>query len=294
MKKDYHLIGACSGWGAKLRGCEMGPEDLVVGGLIEHLKKRGISTGIEMLYPELIARKGEAPLSQSLPLVQKFNLSLQKTVKQAVKRGLLPVVLGGDHSIAVGTWNGFEKPFGLLWIDAHLDAHTSQTTPSGAYHGMPVAALLGYGDREMAKLVQEEPVLSPKEIVFMGVRSFESEEFQFLKKLGVKIYFMEEVRERGVKTVFKEALDYLAKGRSKYGVSLDLDVFDLKEAPGVGSPEAGGIQKKELLPLLSELSEDPRWIGFELVEFNPIRDIEHQTRKLCFEILYGVMGGSGL
>lgn len=291
---NYHVIGACSCWGAKLRACELGPEDLVTGGVIERLKKKGIAVGeVEMLYPELLARNGEIPLSQSLPLIYKFNLSLQKAVKRAVRRGLFPVVLGGDHSVAVGTWNAFEEPFGLVWIDAHLDSHTSKTTPSGAYHGMPVAALLGYGDPEMAQLVKKESVLKPENVAFIGARSYEKEELAFLKERGVRIYFMEEVKKRGLREIFPEAIAHVLKGVSKFGVSLDLDVFDVEDAPGVGSPEKDGIRKKELLPLLSKLASDPRLIGFELVEFNPKRDVGHKTRELAFEILNEVMGGSG-
>jgi arginase len=290
MGRQYHIIGACSCWGAQIRACERGPEDLVEGKVFERLQKKGISIQeVEMLYPEKLARTENIPLSHSLPLIQKFNLQLMRAVQSAVKEGTFPIVLGGDHSVAVGTWNAFDIPFGLLWIDAHLDAHTPKTTPSGAYHGMPVAALLGEGAQEMAELVKKQPVLKPQNLVYIGARSFEEGERELLKRFDVKIYFAEEVEERGLKAILPEAIAHVARGVSHYGVSLDLDVFPVEESPGVGSPEEGGISKQELLPLLSQIGRDPRLLAFELVEFNPEKDIGHTTRELAYEILYEVM-----
>ncbi len=290
MNRQYHVIGACSCWGAQVRACERGPEDLVEGQVFERLQRQGVSIReVEMLFPDKLARNEEVPLAQSLPLIRDFNLRLMKTVRKAVQNGSFPVVLGGDHSIAVGTWNAFDVPFGLLWIDAHLDSHTEKTTPSGAYHGMPAAALLGHGIPEMAHLVKKHPVLKPQNLAFIGARSFEKGETELLSKLNVKVYFMDEVHERGLKEIIPEAIAHVMRGVSHYGVSLDLDVFNVEEAPGVGSPEEGGIRKGELLPLLSQLSKDPRLLAFELLEFNPERDIDHKTRELVFEILQKVM-----
>lgn len=292
MKRQYHIIGACSCWGAQIRACERGPEDLVEGLVFERLLKNGISIQeVEMLFPSKLARNENIPLEKALPLIRDFNLQLYQAVRKAIKKGSFPVVIGGDHSIAIGTWNAFEAPFGLLWIDAHLDSHTQMTTPSGAYHGMPVAALLGHGLPEMAHLVKKQPVIQPHNLAFIGARSFEEGEAALLKDLNVKIYFMDEVNERGLKTIIPEAIAHVMKGVKHFGVSLDLDAFSIEEAPGVGSPEEGGIRKKEILPLLSQIGKDQRLIGFELVEFNPERDVEHRTRELAFEVLYEVMHG---
>ncbi len=290
MKRTFHIIGACSCWGAQVRACEKGPEELVQGRVFERLNKKGIAIDeVEMLYPDKQAREEEIPLSESLPLVRDFNLQLYQAVKKALDNQAFPIVLGGDHSIAIGTWNAFKPPFGLIWIDAHMDAHTETTSPSGAYHGMPVAALLGRGLPEMAELIKKEPVLKPENLVYIGVRSFEEGEAALLKELGVKIYFMEEVKERGLKKILPEAIAHVTRHVSRYGVSLDLDAFDVSEAPGVGSPEEGGIGKKEFLPLLHLFGKDPRFMGFELVEYNPERDQNSKTQELAFEVLYEVM-----
>lgn len=292
MKRNFHVIGACSCWGAQIRACEKGPEALLDGKVFERLKKKGIDIHeVEMLYPEIQAKEKEIPLSQSLPLIHHFNTQLCHAVRKALQLQLFPIVIGGDHSIAIGTWNAFDPPFGLIWIDAHMDAHVPETSPSGAYHGMPVAALLGRGFPEMAALVKKGAVIAPQNLAFIGVRSYEEGEEALLKELGVKIYFMDEVKMRGLKEVLPEAIAHVTKRTSRYGVSLDLDAFDLKEAPGVGSPEEGGIEKREFLPLLSLFRKDSRLIGFEIVEYNPDRDVDHKTLELTYEVLYEVMKG---
>ncbi len=288
--RRYHIIGACSCWGAQIRACEEGPETLAKEHIVERLRHRGVILDeIEMLYPEKKANNSIIPLSQSLPLIRNFNLQLAHAVRRTLKSGLFPVVLGGDHSIAVGTWNGFSSPLGLLWIDAHMDAHTPETTPSGAYHGMPLAALLGYGAREMAHLIRKEAVLQSQNVALIGVRSFEEGEAHLLQELNVRIYFMEEIRQRGLKVVLSEAIEHITQHVPSYGISLDLDVFSPEEVPGVGSPEAGGIRPSELISLLSPLHRDHRWIGFEMVEFNPELDIDHKTSRVAYEILTEVM-----
>lgn len=290
MQRRYHIVGACSCWGAKLRACEKGPEELIDQKVFERLKKKGILIDeVELLYPESQAKERNIPLIDTLPLIRDFNLELYHAVRKAIRNKSFPLVIGGDHSIAVGTWNAFEGPFGLLWIDAHMDAHTPATTPSGAYHGMPVAALLGKGVPEMAELVKKEPVLQPENLAYIGVRSFEVGEEALLKELDVKIYYMDEVKKRGLKTIIPEAIQYITRNVSQYGVSIDLDAFDMEDAPGVGSPEKAGIRKKELLPLLHLFGKDPRLIGLEMVEFNPDLDVDHKTVDLAFEILYEVM-----
>ena len=287
MKRQFHVIGACSCWGAGVCACEKGPEDLQRSHLIEHLRKKGANIdGIELIYPDEGAKKvPKAPLQNALKIIEALNRKLALAVRHAVATQQFPIVIGGDHSIAVGTWNGQQEPFGLIWIDAHMDAHTPETTPSQACHGMPLAALLGYGAPEMAKLLRKEPVLKPERTVLIGIRSFESEEAALLKKLGVKIYFIDEVKKRSLQEIIPEAIEHAAKGTNRFGISLDLDVFSPDVAPGVDTPVSGGIEKEDLLSLLASITKDQRLIGFEMVEYNPMRDKAHKTRALCTEIM---------
>lgn len=286
MKRKYHIIGCGFCWGAQIHACEMGPQDLIKGHIFQRLEESGVNlTKVDLLKAKPQAKDANIPLSQTLDLIHDFNLQVVQAVRKAVKNGEFPIVVGGDHSIAVGTWNSFDVPFGLIWIDAHADAHTPETSPSGAYHGMPVAALLGYGAEKMAHLTRHEPRIKPENLVYIGVRSFEEGEMELLKKLNVKIYFMDEVKKRGLKAILSEAIAYVTQRVAHFGVSLDLDFFAVEDAPGVGSPEKNGVHKKDFLPFISLFGNDPRLLAFEIVEFNPERDIQHKTRELVLEIL---------
>ncbi len=297
----YSFIGAASGWGAQIRECEQGPEILREEKVIEELRNRKFPVGdIQMLYPEKRAKETFIPLSDVLTLIHKFNLHLADEVEKVLEEGGFPIVLGGDHSIAVGTWNGayqfFKKkpelPMGLIWVDAHMDAHTSQTSPSGAWHGMPLAGLMGFGDVAMSQLKQSDPILLPENLCLVGARSFEEGELDLLKRLNVRIYFADEVEKRGIEEVFKEAISYVTRKAKIFGVSLDLDVICPEEAPGVGSREKGGIHAKDLICALAPLSKNKQFKVFELVEYNPIRNHHKQTAKLCVEILSSVLASS--
>jgi arginase len=283
----YRLIGAASGWGAQLKACEEGPDTLLESGLLG---------AFPILYPEKRAKDHRIPLDQTLPLVHHFNLSLAREVKKVLDAGDFPIVLGGDHSIAVGTWNGVYQhskkqhrlPLGLIWIDAHMDAHTPQTTPSGAWHGMPLAGLLGYGDPKMAQLFEKTPVLFPEHLCLIGIRSFEEGEAKLLDELNVRIFFMEEIAQKGMRAVMRAAIDHVKRGTKSFGVSLDLDVMSPEEAPGVGSPESNGIPFRDLLEALKLLPQEDHLVAFELVEYNPERNQHERTAHLCYEILAAV------
>jgi arginase len=275
----FQLIGACSGWGAQIRSCEQGPQDL--------LENEGT-----LLYPKRKASDSELSFKEALPIIHEFNLRLAKLVEKTVESGSFPIIIEGDHSSAVGTWNGIRKAhkgdLGLLWIDAHMDSHTPETTPSGAWHGMPLAALMGFGLKEMAQLIDVKPVLLPEHVVLIGVRSFEEGEKALLDRLNVKIYYMDEVKRRGFSTVFKEAIEKVSQKTFGFGVSLDIDVVDPEDAPGVGSPEPHGLRGKELLEGLKAL-KNPKLVGVEISEYNPARDQSQKTKQLVREILKKVI-----
>lgn len=292
--KSNRILGACSCWGAQIRSCEKGPKDLLDSGVFAKLQEEGVViSDVEMIYPLVMAEVTSVELPDSLPLIFEFNKRIAKWVFETMAKGEFPVVLAGDHSCAVGTWNGVkkrvQKPIGLLWIDAHMDAHTPETSLSGAWHGMPLAGLLGCGAKEMAQLLGKESVLLPEHVVLIGVRSFEAGEANLLERLGVKVYFMEEVKQRGFEEVLKEALEIVTSGTVGFGASIDLDVIDPEEAPGVGSLEPGGIQASEFLKALKWLKRHPKALCFEIVEYNPGRDVEHKTRELVHQTLRGLL-----
>lgn len=200
-------------------------------------------------------------------------------------------VIGGDHTSAIGTFSGVfdavhEKgELGLIWIDAHMDSHTPETSESGRLHGMPLACLLGYGNPGLTHILHHAPKVKPENLCLVGVRSFEKGEAELLRRLNVRIYFMKEVKERGFVSVMKEAVRHVSAHTIGYGVSLDLDVMDPEESPGVGVPEKNGVNTEDLLKIWPELMRDPKLLGSEIVEFDPSRDNQQRTEKLIISLL---------
>lgn len=263
------LIGVASGLGAQDHGCEDGPlflRELKVfqGGKIP-------ASWEDMLRPDA---GNVSPVAATAELC----IRLADRVQNALEAGHFPLVAGGDHACAIGTWSGVRRwlgkrgALGLIWIDAHMDSHTFDTTPSGALNGMPLACLLGYGAQELTTIVTAEPKLHPQHVCLLGVRNHEEGEAALLKKLGVRVIGMEEIRQRGVTAALAEAMTIAGNGTAGYGVSIDLDVLDPAEEPGVGSPAPGGLLCSELENALQLLRDDPAMLAMEIVEYNPHHD----------------------
>ncbi|GMV55824.1 MAG: hypothetical protein AMXMBFR6_16290 [Betaproteobacteria bacterium] len=197
--------------------------------------------------------------------------SLSATVAEAITRGRQAWVVGGDHVIAAGTWRGVSRALatrvGLLWIDAHLDAHTPWTSPSGNAHGMPLAALLGRGDPAWSG-----PCLDPTRVVVFGARSHEPAEQALLRDQGVRVIEMSEIRRRGLSTCWREAVAIVADDSLAFGLTIDLDAFDPDEIPGVATPVPGGLAVGELAPLLFDLVRSSHCVAVEITEFDPELD----------------------
>jgi arginase len=201
------------------------------------------------------------------------------------------MVIGGDHSSAIGTWSGAFQAIkqrgslGLIWIDAHMDSHQPKTSHTGNIHGMPLACLLGYGEQEFTQLLSHHHKLDSRYLCLIGVRSFESEEAEFLKQLNVKIYYMDEVKQRGLSVIMQEAIKIVSEQTAGFGVSIDIDSMDPKEAPGTGVIEPDGLSAKELGKALHLLTNNPKLIGIELAEFDPTRDKQQLTEKVILELM---------
>ncbi|MDZ4322999.1 MAG: arginase [Alphaproteobacteria bacterium] len=292
------FIGSASGWGAQVRETEKGPQ---VFQNADFLASFPFSwTWKETLFPLKPSEELTLPPGiLTLPYIEDICLRVAHSVEETLKRDERPVVIGGDHVVAVGTWAGVthglkaKEKFGLIWVDAHMDAHTMETTPSQAYHGMPLAVLLGHGEPSLVNLLDKGPALRPEHVCLIGVRSYEEGEENLLKQLGVRIFFMEEVEERGFEAVFKEALAIVKKETSGYGLSLDLDAFDPMEAPGVGTPAPQGLKQKDVLPTLVQIKKDPALKAFEIVEYNPDRDKSDKTLYLMRDILLNILPAKG-
>ncbi len=288
--KNIAFIGFGSGWGAQVRETEKGPETLNNSFMLSSLTNP--STWKETLYPEKLSHEIDLPPGPlTLPYVKDMCRRIAYSVQETLKNDEFPVVIGGDHVVAAGTWAGVvhalkaHENFGLIWMDAHMDAHTMETTISKAYHGMPLAALLGFGEPSLVNILEKGPVLNPQHVCLIGIRSYEEGEEELLKRLGVRIYYMEEVRERGFKAVFEEALTRVKMNTKGYGLSIDLDGFDPTEAPGVGTPAPDGLREKEVLPELYKVQNDPLLKALEIVEYNPDRDRDDKTLLLLKNLL---------
>lgn len=283
--KTVQIIGVASGWGAKDRRCDAGPDVLRYDyGLVPRLRRQGIP----------VVWKGTVQPFHSdnvVTAVQTLCTQLSQMTSAAIAGDELFAVLGGDHSCAIGTWSGAVQarrgtgPVGLIWIDAHMDSHVPETSPSGALHGMPLACLLGLGHPRLTMIAGPCPKLLPAHVVLIGVHSFEPEEHLLLQQLGVKIFFMDEVHRRGLDLVFQEALEVVRSCTAGFGVSIDLDAIDPEDAPAVGTPVPGGIAKEKLIVALRQLSSEPRFLGLEVAEYNPALDEEKLTASLVCELL---------
>ena len=214
---------------------------------------------------------------------------LARSIKEACRHKQRFVVLGGDHSCAIGTWSGVKQHYqqqqlGLIWIDAHMDSHLPETSPSQAIHGMPLACLVGHGEKSFRTLSGFSPAVLPQNVCLIGVRSYEPEEEALLNLLGVKVFTMQEVTRRGFEAILQECVNYLKQHTDVYGISIDLDAFDPDDAPGVGSPEEHGLKPEPVISGLSKLRNDPTLLGMEIVELNPAKDDKLKTAKLCVDL----------
>jgi arginase len=216
---------------------------------------------------------------------------LAKKVAELVSAQKSFIVLGGDNTSSIGTWSGAyealhqQGDMGLLWIDAHMDSHTPETSESGRIHGMPLACLLGYGYPSLTTLLQETPKFKPEHICLLGTRSFERGEAALLEQLKVRIYYMDEIKQRGWMTVLQEAITKVSLNTLGYGLMIDIDAVDPEEAPGVDVPAPDGIRAEDLYNGIVHITNDPNWLGAEIVEFDPAKDIAHKTEKLILSYM---------
>lgn len=283
--KMYHLVGYASGIAGPDQRVGEGPVVLKQSPFLHELNQT-----ISLNWAAMITTPAEPNVTTDI-IIANACTSLAKITSEFTKHHEQFCVLGGDHASAIGTWSGVydaiheSGDLGLIWIDAHMDSHTPQTSESGNIHGMPLACLLGYGYSSLTSILQSAPKIKPQHLCLIGVRSFEGGEAAFLKSLNIKIYFMDEVKQRGFETVLKEAVEYVNRGTIGYGITLDIDAIDPLEAPGVDVPEADGIKVKDLKRGLESVATDKRLLATEIVEFDPSHDKEQMTEKLIVSLI---------
>lgn len=293
MTQIVRVIGVAMDLGQARRGVDMGPSALRYAGLNERLRQLNYSLedygNIETPVRDTLPERG----LDYLPAVVKTCGAVYEAGREAIAAGRLPLFLGGDHSIAVGTIGGVshEAPVGVLWIDAHGDFNTPDTSPSGNLHGMPLATLLGDGAESWVNLGRPGPKLAAQDVVLLGIRDLDSAERLRLRASDITVYTMRDIDERGLARVAQEALAHLSH-RPRLHISLDMDSLDPSEAPGVGTPVPGGLTYREA-HLLMELIADCACVGsVDVVEINPILDNRNHTAKIATELLASLLGQS--
>src|SRR3954471_16880997 len=279
MQRQIELIGAAWGLGGPEPGCAEAPAALIPLVAAE-MQRCGVAANTgPILSPLRTERRKQLAVSKLCGL-------LASAVADSIHRGHLPCVLGGDHSCAGGTWSGVARSvrgeLGLVWVDAHMDAHTPRTSHTGRLHGMPLAWLLGEDDDPLFGLTTG--VIDPQHVALIGVRSFEREERDRLERLGVRVIYMSEIAERGIDAVLDEAFAIAKRGTAAFGVSVDLDVVSPEEAPGVGTPVPGGVAGAELSRSLARFGGRPDLVAVELVEYSPRLDPSGRTARVAVEI----------
>jgi ornithine--oxo-acid transaminase len=277
------FIGSASGAGAQVPGSEAGPDNLRAAGIVRRLAAMGVDANWERTV---------YPVADPDPFKTVAGLAVRvgAQVEAVLARGAFPVVVGGDHCCALGTWSAVSRVAGgagLVWIDAHLDSHTPQTSHTGAIHGMPLASLLGYGNPELVRVMPKP--LDPAHVCVVGARSFEPEEAALLMRLGVRVFSGVEVARRGLGEVMEEALFVAGAAPGGFGVSLDLDVLDPGDAPGTGTPEPDGLALRDLAAALRRIGADPRLLAVEIAEFNPLLDVGNQTLAAMESLLQAAL-----
>ena len=287
MRRQVEVIGAAWGLGGAHPGCAEAPAVLVPM-LVSRLAARGVPVA---RGPVIEPDSGERRKQQA---IGRLCGHLGSAVAEALRHGRLPCVLGGDHTCAGGTWSGVARalrgPLGLLWIDAHMDSHTPATSHTGRLHGMPLAWLLGEDDDPLYGLASG--VVDARHVALVGVRSYEPEEAARLERLGVRVFMIAEIRRRGLAAVLEEALAIVTSGTRAYGISIDLDVVTPEEAPGVGTPVAGGLTAAELCAGLKPLAGRGELAALELVEYCPRLDSAGSSARVAIDLLEAALCGA--
>jgi arginase len=297
--KKIRILGVPLDLGQARRGVDMGPSAVRVAGLEARLEALGhvVEDGgnVAVAMPE--QKKEGDPHAKYLKEIVATCTKHADMVLKTLEMGKVPLVLGGDHSVAAGTMAGVaefyrrqEKKVGLIWIDAHADINTPETSPSGNVHGMPLAAILGLGPAELANLYNFLPKVQPENCVLVGVRDIDSREKENIKESGIEVYTMRDIDERGMRTVIEEALRVAGRGTAGYHVSLDMDWIDPEDAPGVGTPVRGGASYREGHLAMEIIADHGRMISFEIVEVNPVIDEHNRTADLAVELTLSAFG----
>jgi len=297
--RHIRIIGVPLDLGQSRRGVDMGPSAMRVAGLEAKLEALGYEVKDAGNVPVALAEtKAEGdPHAKYLKEITETCSKEAELVLKTLESDAIPIVLGGDHSIAAGTVSGVAEFYrrkrqriGLVWIDAHTDINTPDSSPSGNVHGMPLGAIMGLFESPLTDLFGFSPKVQPQNCVLVGIRDVDNHEREHIRKSGVHVFTMRDIDERGMRTVMEEALRLAGRGTVGYHVSLDLDWIDPEDAPGVGTPVWGGATYREGHLAMEIIADHGRMLSFEMVEVNPVLDERNQTAELAVELALSAFG----
>ncbi|MCX6131250.1 MAG: arginase [Proteobacteria bacterium] len=297
--RTLEIIGVPSDLGANIRGANMGPASIRIAQLKTKVEQQG--------YSVIDLGDMHVPIRESLPLqvheakylspIKVLCENLANATEDILNRQHIPLILGGDHSVAIGSISGVLRHFhkknetiGLIWIDAHADVNTPATSPSGNIHGMPLAVLIGLGHSELTEISQAK--LQAKNCVLIGIRNIDDEEKRILRESGIKYFSMRDIDEKGMFAVMREAIAHASDGTAGIHVSFDIDGIDPRYAPGVSTPVSGGLTLREAHLCLEMLSETQKIVSLDFVELNPFMDVGAQSANLIVDLLLSALGKS--
>jgi arginase len=298
--RRIRVLGVPLDMGASRRGVDMGPSAMRVAGLEARLEALGhqVTDGGNILV-EIAETQAYGHMSaRYLKQIAETCTRTAEAVVETLEQGMTPLVLGGDHSLAAGSVSGVsefyrrrDQKIGVVWIDAHSDINTPETSPSGNVHGMPLAALLGLGPEPLSNIFGFSPKIAPENTVLLGVRDIDSAERDNIRRAGLaEVYTMRDIDERGMRAVMEDALRAAGNGTAGYHVSLDMDWIDPEDAPGVGTPVRGGATYREAHLAMEIIADHGRMLSFELVEVNPVIDEHNRTADLAVELACSAFG----
>ena len=298
-KQNVSIIGFPMDLGADRRGVDMGPSALRIAGLQTKLESLGykVDDNRDIKIEIMERQKIKDPKLKYLDEIIKTSKLLADKVERVLDKGDFPLCIGGDHSMALGTISGIasyckkrKQKLGVIWIDAHSDMNTDETSPSGNIHGMPLASLLGLGCDELVNLLGFSPKLDPENCALIGIRSIDEAEKVNIKKLGVPIYTMNDIDKLGIHRIIAKVLKQFREKVDHIHISFDVDSVDPSVAPGVGTPVSGGLSYREAHLLMETIAECGCMSSIEVAELNPILDHKNQSAAFAAELIASSMG----
>jgi len=293
------VIGAPLDLGAGRRGVDMGPSAMRVADLQQRLSRLSyiVEDQGNVAVVQAEAREPGNPHARYLPEIAETCKRLAVMVEKAAGDGRFPVVLGGDHSAAVGTVSGISRHYkkkkqkiGMIWVDAHADMNTPESSMSGNVHGMPLACIIGEGPKKLTHIFNYAPKVEPEKVVIVGLRNVDQLEKQHVRDSGVHVFTMRDIDERGMKAVMGDAIRFAMEDTAGFHVSFDMDSVDPQQAPGVGTPVPGGLTYREAHLAMEMAGDSGALLSMEVVEVNPVLDIANRTADLAVQLIASALG----